>query len=90
MMRTLSREGAVVVTNHNQPEAVILGADEYSNLLERALKADERLEHDLAALRARFDERLAALRKPDASERLRAVMRAPAKLGGKVKAGGTY
>ena len=29
-MRTLSTEGTVVVTNHNQPEAVILSADAYA------------------------------------------------------------
>ena len=90
LMRTLNAEGAVVVTNHNHPEAVILAADAYTRLLERANKADERLEQDLAALRERFDERLAALRRPDAGQRLRAVMRAPAKLRGKVKAGDTY
>ena len=90
VMRTLSAEGAVVITNHNHPEAVILAADAYTLLLERANRADEHLERDLADLRDRFDERLAALRKPDAGQRLRAVMQAPAKLRGKVKAGETH
>ena len=90
IMRTVRSEGAVLVTNHDQPEAVIVGPEEYAALLERAAQADARIESDLAALRRRFDERLAALRKPDAGDRLRAAMRGPAKLRGRVKAGATY
>ena len=90
VMRTLRSEGAVLVTNHDQPEAVILAADEYAELIERATQAESRMESDLTALRRRFDERLAALRKPDAGGRLRSAMRGPARLRGKVKAGATY
>jgi prevent-host-death family protein len=90
VMRSVSVEGAVVITNHNQPEAVILSAGAYANLLDRARQAESRLESDLALLRRRFDERLAVLRKPDAGQRLRSIMRGPARLRGKVKAGRTY
>lgn len=90
VMRTLRAEGAVLITNHDRPEAVILDADAYADLLERAAQAESRLESDLAALRQRFDERLAALRQGDAGTRLRAVMRRPARLQGKVKAGRSY
>ena len=90
VMRTLRSEGAVLVTNHDQPEAVILAADEYAALVERAQQAESRVESDLAALRRRFDERLATLGTPGAGDRLRSVMRGPAKLRGKVKAGTTY
>ena len=62
VMRTLGAEGAVLVTNHNQPEAVILAADVRANLPEQSKQADSRIESDLAFLRRRFDERLAALR----------------------------
>jgi PHD/YefM family antitoxin component YafN of YafNO toxin-antitoxin module len=89
-MRTLRTEGAVLVTNHDQPEAVILAADAYANLIDRAKQAESRVESDLTLLRRRFDERLAALRKPDADQRLRSVMRGPARLRGKVKAGKSY
>ena len=89
-MRTLSVEGAVLVTNHDQPEAVILSADAYATLLDRAKQAESRVESDLALLRRRFDERLAALRKPDAGPRLRSIMRGPARLRGKGKAGKSY
>jgi PHD/YefM family antitoxin component YafN of YafNO toxin-antitoxin module len=89
-MRTLREEGTVLITNHDQPEAVILSADEYASLLDRAQQAESRVESDLALLRRQFDERLAALRKPDAGPRLRAIMRSPARLRGKVKAGKSY
>ena len=90
VMRTVVAEGAVLVTNHDQPEAVILAAGAYANLLDRAKQAEARTESDLAVLRLRFDERLATLRKLDAGQRLRAVMRGPARLRGRVKAGKSY
>jgi len=90
IMRTLTVEGAVLVTNHNQPEAVILPADTYTDLLERAKQADARVESDLAQLRRQFDERLSALRKPDADKRLRSIVQGPARLRGKVKAGKSF
>lgn len=81
------RRGTVLVTNHNQPEAVILGVAEYDAIL-RALQAAAANETvALDTLRARFDQRLAALDADDAGERLRAVMHKPAALHGKVKAG---
>ena len=87
VMRTLQAEGIVVITNHEEPEAVILPAREYEGLLETVRQAESRLTSELDALRLRFDERLAALRAPEAGVRLRSVMRARARLGGKVKAG---
>ncbi|WP_166432812.1 type II toxin-antitoxin system prevent-host-death family antitoxin [Luteimonas yindakuii] len=87
VMRTVAREGRLAVTNHNLPEAVILSADEYDAIL-RALAAAGAPERSaLEELRARFDERLAALQAADAGARLRAVMDAPATLDGKVRAG---
>ena len=90
MMQALRAGGALLVTNHDRPEAVILTADVYADLLERAAHAESRVESDLAQLRHRFDERLAALRAPDAGERLRSVMKNPVQLQGKVKAGQSF
>jgi len=90
VMRTVGTEGAVLVTNHDHPEAVILSAEAYASLLEKAGQADTRTEADLALLRRRFDERLHALRAVDAGDRLRSIMRGPASLGGEVKAGKTF
>lgn len=89
-MRTLAADGALVVTNHDQPEAVILATGEYAALVDKATQAESRTESDLLLLRRRFDERLAVLRAPEAGARLRSTMRGPARLRGKVKAGTSY
>ena len=89
VMREVRDHRAVVVTNHEEPEAVILPAAEYARLLER-LEPDAPDASALAALRRRFDERLAALRAPDAGTRLRSIVRGETRLRGKVKAGDRY
>ena len=78
------------MTNHNEPEAVILSVDHYAALITRADRDSDRVESELEALRTRFDERLAALQKPGAGSRLRSAMRRGPRLRGKVKAGTSY
>ena len=90
MMRALATEGKLLITNHNQPEAVILSTAEYTRLVEAAQAANQAMPDPLVTLRQRFDERLAVLDHDDAGDRLREVMRSPGLLGGKVKAGSTY
>lgn len=90
VMKAVGRHGKVVVTNHNEPEAVILSAAEYGAILHVLQKAAARTEPALDTLRHRFDERLASLQAADAGDRLRGLMRGSAKLGGKVKAGASY
>ncbi|TWI03541.1 antitoxin Phd_YefM of type II toxin-antitoxin system [Luteimonas cucumeris] len=87
VMKTIGRIGKVVVTNHNEPEAVILSAGEYDAILQALHEAGSRHESALDELRQRFDERLASLQSVDAGDRLRSLMRAPVRLGNKVKAG---
>ncbi|WZB61345.1 type II toxin-antitoxin system prevent-host-death family antitoxin [Achromobacter xylosoxidans] len=77
MMRALSTEGRLLITNHNQPEAVILSTAEYARLLEAARAANQAMPDPLAELRRRFDERLAALDDEQAGDRLRDLMRSP-------------
>ena len=90
VMQAVHRDGAVLVTNHDRPEAVILSTEAYLALA-RAAKTGKRKDIDvLETLRARFDERLAALQADDAGDRLRGVMDTPAKLRGKVRAGATH
>lgn len=90
VMKAVARKGKVVVTNHNEPEAVILSAEEYGSIMRVLHEATSKNESALDALRHRFDERLASLQAADAGERLRSLMRGPAKLGGKVKAGASH
>jgi hypothetical protein len=90
VMRTLQRSGPVLVTNHDEPEAVILSADEYAAILAalRGMAAQEASVLD--GLRQRFDARLAGLQADDAGKRLRGLMEQPARLRGKVKAGASH
>ncbi len=90
VMKAIGRQGKVVVTNHNEPEAVILSAEEYGAILQALQEAGSRTESALDTLRHRFDERLASLQAADAGDRLRGVMRRPAKLDGKVKVGTSH
>ena len=90
VMRTVGREGRVLVTNHDQPEAVILSTDEYQRLVQAAESAQARQQDALQALRQRFDERLATLAADDAGARLRAAFSQPATLDGQVVAGQTH
>ena len=90
VMKSVGRQGKVVVTNHNEPEAVILSAGEYTALLQSLEKIESRNESALDALRHRFDERLALLQIADADSRLRSLIRGTAQLNGKVKVGASY
>jgi prevent-host-death family protein len=90
VMRSIGREGKVVVTNHNEPEAVILSAAEYGAIKQALQDAASRTQPALDMLRLRFDDRLAALQAADAGERLRALAGSPAQLGGKVRAGDSH
>ena len=90
VMRTVAQHGKVLVTNHNDPEAVILSTSEYTAMIEALRAAQAQAPATLETLRHRFDERLAAPEADDAGDRLRALIGQPARLGGKVKAGTGY
>ncbi len=87
VMRSMKTSGTILITHHNEPEAVIMPVAEYEAMMRIVHQAEAQSESVLDTLRQRFDERLASLQSADAGERLRTLMRAPAKLGGKVKTG---
>lgn len=87
VMKAVARHGKTVVTNHDEPEAVILPVEEYKALLERLREASARDEAALDTLRRRFDERLSDLQSPTAGDTLRTLLRTPLQLGGKLAAG---
>ncbi len=64
LMRKVRANGAVVVTNHNHPEAVVVDAEQYRRLVAEANTASTALARaqSLKDLQARFDEHLASLR----------------------------
>ncbi len=62
--------GEVVVTHHDRPEVVVLSMDRYQEMRKAAAAGDP-----LAKLRKEFDQELAALREPDAAEKVRRIFR---------------
>ena len=88
--RALQEHGAVLVTNHDRPEAVIVSAEAYTALVVLSRQEASRTESALDELRRRFDDRLGVLRAPATGARLRSAMRGGSRLKGKVKAGSTY
>lgn len=85
--RVVADRGAVLVTTHDRPEAVIVSSAQYEQLLAGSARAAADVEADLEALRIRFDARLASLQARGAGQRLRGVMRRPLRLRGRVVAG---
>jgi prevent-host-death family protein len=90
MMNALRSKGSLLVTNHDEPEAVIVPVAEYDALMQIVEQSAAQIESALADLRRGFDERLSVLQDQSAASRLRSIIRGRAKLGGKVKAGSGY
>lgn len=87
IMRTVDAVGKVLVTNHDQPQAVILSMPEYRRLTEQAERGQRDNMHKLERMRQAFDAELAVLKQPDAGDRLREAFGAPLALRGEVIAG---
>lgn len=85
LMRKVRASGAVVVTNHNHPEAVVVEAGRYRELVERAnTSADSVVRaQSLRSLQVKFDEHLATLK----SGVLAVAIEKPARNVRKVKLG---
>jgi len=90
MMNALRSKGALLVTNHNEPEAIIFPVAEYDELMRLVEQSAAQTELALANLRQSFDERLSVLQSQSAATRLQTTFRAGAQLDGKVKAGSGY
>ena len=90
IMNALRSKGKLVVTNHDEPEAVIIPVAEYDAIMQLVEQAETQTESTLADLRHSFDERLSVLQGRSAATRLQSTIRGRAKLGGKVKAGSGY
>jgi len=84
MMRLARDHGAVVVTHHNEPEAVIVPMAAYTKLLESA-QHKEPVDEVLEALRRKFDRKLAVFQQPDAAEKIARITSKPIRLRGRVK-----
>lgn len=93
VMQEVRDQRMVVVTNHSEPQAVIVSIEQYRALQARVEALESSLEElrgqpaGLEALRAGFDQRLAVLQQAEAGDTARGLLRRPARLQGKVKAG---
>lgn len=90
IMRTVDSAGTLLMTNHDQPEAVILSLREYRQLTELAAGAERERKSKLDELSRAFDADLAMLRQPQAASRLRDAFAAPLALNGQVIAGKNF
>ena len=90
VMKSVDAAGKLLMTNHDQPEAVILSLEEYRLLSELAESALRVKQNKLAALSQAFDAELAVLKQDDAGDRLRQAFDAPLALNRKVIAGRSY
>lgn len=90
VMKGVGAAGTLLMTNHDQPEAVILSLPEFRRLSELAESALRDKERKLEELSQAFDADLAVLKQADASRRLRQAFGAPLALKGKVIAGRSY
>ncbi len=66
-----ARDGEVIVTNYNRPEAVVISVERYAKL-----KAAARTKDPLQRLRDEFERELSILRSPDTPDKLREIFNA--------------
>ena len=86
LMRKVAKLGAVMVTNHNHPQAVVVSAEEYQRLVEQASGASAAAHRaqSLKQLQAEFDTDLAVL---DDGKALSKALSRPARRGLKITPG---
>jgi len=89
IMADVRREGHLLITNHNLPEAVILPPEEYDRLVVAAKNAALAPAPKIEALKMKFRERMKALQSEDAEHKLSTLMSQPLRLNGSVIAGET-
>ena len=90
VVKSVQKSGRLVVTNHKEPEVVILSLEAYTTLTRAAGEGEIARQTALDALSKRFDEQLASFEDSNAADRLHNMMTNPAKLAGKLKAGASY
>ena len=89
-MNALRSKGKLVVTNHDEPEAVIIPVAEYAAIMQLIEQAEAQTESTLANLRRTFDERLSVLQGRSAAHALQSTIHSRAKFADKVKAACPY
>lgn len=87
VMRNVARNGRVLVTNHEQPEAVILSMAEYESMMAALRSKAERDAQALETLRRDFEDRLSCLNAPDIGAKIDSLFAQPFSFNGKIFTG---
>ena len=90
LAREINLQGVMVVTDHDQPVAVVLSVENYETLVRLAQREQARQAQNIAELNDRVDQRLTSLRGPNAHQALDAFMDEPVVLHGEVRAGSSF
>src|SRR5207253_3769029 len=67
IMNALRSKGRLLVTNHDEPEAVVIPVAEYDALMQLVEQLESQTESALAGLRRSFDDRLSVLQSQSAA-----------------------
>ena len=81
---------AMTVTNHREPEVVLMTVDQYQALVAMAAAGGSYDEGVLDALRQDFDKRLNLLRSADVAERAHQIMDEPIRTKGRYRVEDSY
>lgn len=87
VMRLVSAKGPVVITNHHQPEAVVVPIAEYERLQKAVSEQTARIRNAEDTLREQWTQRLASLNHPRGRNAMDTLLEGPLRLRGTVKAG---
>src|ERR1700728_897863 len=74
MMNALRSKGKLVVTNHDEPEAVIIPVAEYAAIMQLIEQAEAQTESTLANLRRTFESRLSVRSRRSAAYRTQSTV----------------
>lgn len=90
LVREVRANGSVAVTHHDKVEMVVVEAARYREMAALVEDIEARRRAALADLAAEFDRHLAALKAPDARQRLEAAMTARGRATPRPKAGSSF
>jgi antitoxin (DNA-binding transcriptional repressor) of toxin-antitoxin stability system len=90
LVREVRANGSVAVTHHDKVEMVVVEAAQYRAMAALVDGIDGRRQAALADLAAEFDRHLAALKAPDARQRVEATMASRGRVTPRPKAGASF
>jgi PHD/YefM family antitoxin component YafN of YafNO toxin-antitoxin module len=90
LVREVRTHGSVAVTNHDKVEMVVVEVSRYREMAAVVEGVQGRQQAALGELAAEFDRRLAALKAPDARERIDRAMASRGWVGPRPKAGTSF